>query len=356
MEKEIKLSVLDIERKYTIDTEETANNDDKMVMWGKNNDAPVLYNNCYRNSATLKSVIDGIVNYVLGDSITVNAGDWVKEVNKRGVTMRQFVASLTYSYMIYGGFAFQVIYNKMGTAKEFYPLDYRKCRVNAARTKVWYNKKGWTKWSRGEEYDAFNPDKFDVENPTQIFWYGGDSLSSIYPFPPYFGALTDVLTEIECSRYSLNSVSNGFSARYIINFPEANNLTDEQKRGIEDAIKNKFSGPESDANFMLYWNDRTGDKLTVEKIENDDAPEKFIAIKDNARTNIFVSMKATPVLFGLPNASNGFSTDEYKNSATLFEKMVVAPIRDVIIESIDKATGIKDSLTITPISISFGNE
>ena len=107
----IKLSILDVEKKYTYDVEETTYSDDKLVQWGKNNDAPVLYLNCYRNSASLKSIIDGTVNYVIGDNITVNAEKWAKQVNGRGMTMRQFVAHLAMSYLNYGGLAFQVIYN-----------------------------------------------------------------------------------------------------------------------------------------------------------------------------------------------------------------------------------------------------
>ena len=354
--KNIQLSVLDIEKKYTYDIEETTYSDDKLVQWGKNNDAPVLYLNCYRNSASLKSIIDGTVNYVIGDNITVNAEKWANEVNGRGMSMRQFVAHLAMSYLNYGGFAFQVIYNKLGNPVEMYPLDFRKCRVNESKTKVWYSKKNWTKYgTKAEVFDAFNPKKVNLEKPTQIFWFGGDFATSIYPFPPFFGAMADVLTEIECSRYSLNSVSNGFAAKYVINFPENNNLTDEQKKGIEDAIKNKFCGSETDANFMLYWM-ANGTGIDVKKIEVDDAPEKFIAIKDNARQNIFVSMRATPNLFGLPTATTGFNSQEFSDALKLYEKTVVDPIRDVIKECIDKVTGVEDSITITPISISFNEE
>lgn len=352
----IKLSILDVEKKYTYDVEETTYSDDKLVQWGKNNDAPVLYLNCYRNSASLKSIIDGTVNYVIGDNIEVNAEKWAKQVNGRGMTMRQFVAHLAMSYLNYGGFAFQVIYNKLGGPVEVYPLDFRKCRVNESKTKVWYSKKNWSKYgTKAEVFDAFNPDKFDPEKPTQIFWYGGDFSTSIYPFPPFYGAMADVLTEIECSKYSLNSVTTGFAAKYVINFPENNRLTDEQKRGIEDAIKNKFCGSESDVNFMLYWMNN-GQGIDVKKIEVDDAPEKFIAIKDNARQNIFVSMRATPNLFGLPTATTGFNSQEFSDALKLYEKTVVDPIRDIIKESIDKVTGVEDSITITPISISFNEE
>ena len=131
------------------------------------------------------------------------------------------------------------------------------------------------------------------------------------------------------------------------------NLTNEQKRGIEQSIKNKFCGSESDSNFMMYWKNGENDKAEIQKIESDETPERYIAIKDNARQNIFISMRCTPVLFGLPNASNGFSTDEYRDSFKIFDKTVISPIRDTILGAVNKVIGIENGVTIAPFSIDF---
>lgn len=350
----IKLSVVDIEKKYEYEYEESNYGADSIVSYGKDNNAPILYRNCYRKSATLKSIIDGSVNYILGDEIIVNdtAATWREKVNRSGLTMRQFLANLALSYQIYGGFAFQIIYNKLGLPVELFPLDFSRCRTNEYCTKIYYSKKNWTKYqTKATEYDVFNPSKVDMENPTQIFYFKGDFTTNVYPLPPYYAAITDVLTEIECSKYSLNSVGNGFAAKYIINVPNGGNLTQEQKDLIQEGIKTKFCGADADANFMLYWNDGE-DGLDIKKIDADDAPEKYINIKDNARQNIFIAMRATPALFGLPNATNGFSTNEYKDSYKLYEKTVVQSIRDILKEAVEKVIG-KDSIEITPFKITF---
>lgn len=352
----IQLSVLDIEKKYVVDPEETTYGNKSLVTWGIDNQLPTLYRNCYQKSATLKAIIDGIINYTLGDEIVVKdeAAYWSEKVNRNGLTVRQLFSKLDFSLNVYGGFAIQVIYNKLGQVVEMFPLEYGRVRTNEDGTKVYYAKK-WTKYqTKSQEFDAFDPQHIDKDNPTQIFIYKNDTTSSVYPLPPYAGAIYDILTEIECSKYSLNTVARGFSAKHIINFPEANNLTDEQKEGIQEAIKTKFCGSENDVNFMLYWkNDETDKGIEVIKIESDETPERYIAIKDNARTNIFVSMKATPVLFGLPNASNGFSTNEYRDSYKLFQKSVIAPQQDILLEAFSKITGIKGGIEIVPFSITF---
>lgn len=352
----IQLSVLDIQSKYIVDPEETTYGNKSLVTWGLDNQLPVLYRNCYNKSASLKAIIDGTINYVLGDDIIIDdeAAYWMEKVNRTGLTMRQFIAKLAFNLNVYGGFAIQVIYNKLGQPVELFPLDFSKCRTNESGTKIYYAKK-WTKYqSKSEEFDKFDPKKVNLSNPTQIFYYKGDFTTSVYPLPPYAGAIYDVLTEIECAKYSLNTVARGFSAKYVFNFPETDNLTDEQKEGMQESIKTKFCGSENETNFMLYWKNADGQGIDIQKIESDETPERYIAIKDNARTNIFVSMRCTPLLMGLVNGiTTGFATQEYQDSFKLYQKSVVEPQQDVILEAIDKITGCGDAVHILPFKIKF---
>lgn len=350
------LSVIDVEKRYENDYSETVYGDG-IVMYGADNNAPQLYRNCYRNSATLKSVIDGSVNYILGDDIVFDekANLWTDKVNRSGMTMRELIAKIALSYQIYGGFAIQVIYNKLGIPVELYPLDFAKCRTNEYGTKIFYNKKNWTKYStKCEVYDCYDPKNIKMDRPTQILYVKGDFTTSVYPLPPYYGALKDVLTEIEASKYALNSVSNGFSARYLINIPDGVQLTDEQKEAIEDGIRNKFCGADSEANFMLYFADGEAG-VEISKIETDDATERFIAVKENARSNIYTAMRTTPNLMGLPTATTGFNSQEYSSAFKLYQKTVINPIQDVIVEAINKIIG-KDAIHIVPFAISFDDE
>lgn len=359
----IRLSVLDIENQYKVDYTEyvygNGNNSDRPVAWGPENQLPTLYMNCYAKSSTLKATIMSQVDYVLGDDIVVNedASYWAEKVNRNGMTMRQLIGKLAFNYAVYGGLAIQVIYNKLGNVVELFPLDFGKCRVSENGKKVFYNKK-WGKWTaKYDTYDIFDPTNIDMSNPTQIFWMKPDYTNSVYPLPQYNGAMYDILTEIEASKYSLNTVGRGFSARYLIQFPEVGNLTDEQKQGIETAIKNKFTGSDTDVSFMLYWRNgpEDGDKIEVSKIEADDSPEKYLAIKDTARGNIFIAMRTSPLLCGLPVAT-AFSTDEFKDAYKLYQKTVVEPIQDLIKECLEKVTGVKNPISIKKFDIDFSRE
>jgi hypothetical protein len=356
----LKLSVLDVESKYKVDYAEysygNSNNTDRPVGWGEDNQLPNLYYNCYAKSSTLKAIIDSCVNYTLGDDIFVNnqAAYWKEKVNRSGMTIRQFCEKIALSLFIYNGFAVQVVYNKLGQKVELFPLDFRKCRVNETGTKVYFSKT-WSKYQgKYDTFDIYDPENLDPEKPTQIFWYKSSTLSNIYPYPMYNGAIYDCISEIESSRYSLSTITGGFAAKHLIQFPENSNLTDEQKSGIEEAIKNKFCGPDANASFMLYWRngDSDADKIEVSKIESDDNAERYLAIRNSVRENIFISMRTSPMLCGLP-INSGFSTNEYRDSLQIFLKNVISPVQDIIRESFDKITGTKDGISIVPYAINF---
>lgn len=356
MEKKEKiiLSVVDVEQKYAIDPSENIYGGDGIVSWGADNSMPALLSNCYEKSATLKAVIDQSLNYVLGDGVVINADWWEEEVNRRGMTMQELVEHITFDYLTYGNFAIQVIFNKLGNPVEMFPLDVARCRLNGDKNKVYYSKKAWTKYqTKADVYDRFGYAEFDKKNPTQIYFYNGTGIRRIYNKAPWGAALDDVLTEVEGSRYSLNSVVNGFSARYVFNIPDTANLTDEQKKAIEDSVKTKFCGPDAPNNFMLYYANDENKYIDVKKIEANEDAEYWQSIRNGARENIFVSMRMSPLLCGLGIGNTGFATQEFSDSYKLYDRTVAEPIRHIIENSISKIVGINDAIKISPFVIKF---
>ena len=350
----IELSVLDTEVRFNYEYDENIYGADNIVSYGKDNDAPNQFKYCYMNSATLKSVVDGSVNYILGEEVVVNdeGATFKDKVNRNGMTMKDIVAKTALSYQTYGGFAIQVIYNKLGVPVELFPLDFSRCRLNEKGDKVFYSKKNWSKYgTKAEVYDIFNLKKINIEKPTQILYVKGDFTNNVYPLPEWFGAMRDVLTEIEASKYALNSISNGFSARYLINLPDGAGMDNTQREAIEEAIKNKFCGTDTDTNFMIYYADGA-DRVEINKIESDDANERFISIKDNARSNIYTAMRCTPNLMGLPTATTGFNSQEYSSAFKLYQKSVIQPIQDKIVKAINGVIG-DNAISIIPFQIIF---
>lgn len=350
---QVNLSVIDFEKKYTYDRDEVYSTNRSYVNWGKDNKYPAFLKNLYYNSATLSSIINGSVGYILGNGVeaTEQAEKWKDTVNKRGDTLYDIVNSLSLDYMIYKGFAIQVIYSKLGTVAEIYALDFNKCRSDETHGKIYFNKKGWSSYSsKYEVYDAYDG-TYNPEKPSQILYFT-DGSRSVYPHPKWQGAVNDVLTEIECSNYSLNSIGSGLSARYILTLPNSGNLTKEQKGIIEDGIKQKFTGTDTSSNFMLYF--ATGsEELKATAIQADEQNEKFVEIKKAARQNIYTSFAAVPALFGLMTESTGFNEQEFKSAYKLYFETQIKPIQIKINKQISRILRVEQAIVFKPLVINW---
>lgn len=355
MEKmDIKLSVIETEQKYYYDpTETTYGGKDAIVSWGPENTLPNLLLNAYESSPSLQSTCDMAVNYILGDSVSVSESQWSEKVNRRGETMKDLIQHLASDYEIFGNWCMEVIFNKLGTPVELYAVDVSRCRLNENGDKVFYSKKRWTKYqTKAEVFDRFGRAKFDPNHPAQMYFYNGTGVRRTYAKSPWNAAIFDVLCEIEGTKYSLNCVSNSFSVKHFISFPDAA-LTDEQKKNVESGIRNKLCGSEGNT-FAIYW--KSGEDINIQKIESDSTPEKMAEIKKQSTAAIFTAMKMNPLLCGAPADGVGFSTQEFSDSQKLYEHSVARPAREIIVKCIESVIGNDIKITIKPFSIDFGGE
>lgn len=326
----------------------------KYVQWGPSNDFPNLIDDMYRQSPTLGSVIDGTVKFICGNgySLSDDAMKWDEQVNRRGDTLDDLIEQMAIDLVKYNGLAIQVIYNRLGEVKELYALDFGRCRVSPDFKKVYYSNKKWGQYtSKYEVYDAFDRGRIDMEKPTQIFWIRFGSRTT-YPTPCFQSAFRDIQAEIASSKYVLNNMANGLAAKTIITIPNTSGLlTEDEKRAVEKDIKTKFTGPDADSSFFLYFKNEEGEDMKVESIQVQDESDKFEKIKDAAREAIFIAFRATPNLFGLPTATTGFNEQEYNSAFKLYQKTQVQGYQRKIERVLDKIFAAKDSITILPFAL-----
>lgn len=329
------------------------------VMWGADNMFPQFVNMLYSESATVRSVIDGSALYVCGNGIVINDGaaKFREFVNRQGQTINDLCEQLATDLFKLNGFAIQVIYNKLGVIEELYALDMSRIRVSADGKKVYYAKKWGQYTGKYKEYGVFDREHIDPNNMTQIFYYKG-SARTVYPRPVWEGAFRDVLAEIDASKYVLNSMANGLAAKSIITLPNVSGLlTDDDKAEVEKAIKTKFTGPDADSSFFLYWKDNESAELKVDTIKQEDESNKFINLKKAARENIFTAFRCSPNIFGLANDNAGvFSKDSYKDAFELYNKTQIKPRQKKIERAFNIILGSKDTIKFIPFDIDNNDE
>lgn len=243
--------------------------------WGTDNKFPNKLIQLAEESPSLSSILSGTVSFILGNGATVedNTSIFARKVNKDGQTLSDIIKQVAYDKLLFGGYAIQVIYNRLKQPVEIYALPMEFIRTNRTATKFWYNE-NWVKYSTNAlTYKKWNPEDID-ETYTQVYYNKNSGYRRVYPTSPQTGALNDIVSENISSKYTKNSLESGLSARFIINMPNTAKLSDEQKSKIEEGIRQKFTGVENAGTFMLYFNNTT-EKLDITKVDHDNANEIF---------------------------------------------------------------------------------
>ena len=318
MKDKLCFSAFELEKTSMPDAKEVARSGFDYVSWGANNRFPQDLYDMYQNSAILQSVVNGTADYVFGGGV-ISA---FEVVNDKYETLEDIVKKCVFDYLIFGGFAIQLMY-KGGKVEAMYWLDFQKCRRSEDEKKVFYSD-DWGKYAKKAlEYRSWEP---GTDKGTCIYYYKGHKTRGIYPVPMYIGALKSVKISTEISNFHLNNIVKGFASNAIISFNNGEPDEDTKAR-IERDIKEKFCGTDNAGSFLLLFNDSKENAAEIAKIQDDKFDLKYDALAKSVKEDIFIAFRATPTLFGLPNENNGFSKQEYLESFELYNKTVVNPIQ-----------------------------
>lgn len=322
------------------------------LIWGDDNKYCNFLYELYENCAILQSVIDGTADFICGNNITKYDGK--KEVNKQGDTIEDVVRKCAVDYLVYGGFALQVIKNVFNQVTEIYWVDVAKLRSDE-KNEVFFYSDDWDKSLGRVKYIVYPKFGKDDQNPTSIFYYKSDKSRKTYPTPIYKGAITECEISRKISQFHLNEISNNFHTSKIINMNNGLPTLEEQGE-IEKKINEKFSGSENAGRIMISFNDNKDSAVTVENLGEDGFADRYDALSKRVASQIFTAFRATPNLFGLPTETTGFNAQEYADSFKLYNRGTVRPIQKKIIDCFDKIYGVTGSIMIEPFSLENNNE
>ena len=320
------------------------------VQYGEGNQTPEYLYGLYLSVSTLRTIIDGTADYVAGNDVVSNLPQFGTEINKKGDTLFELVKLLARDYLLYGGYALEVIRNKAGEVGELYYIDFRYLRSDKDNNIFWYSEEYDKKYARTSKtivFPKFIPEAKEI--PASIV-YVKNERSHTYPIPQYSGALKACEMERHIDEFQLASIENGFGASYIINF--LNGIpTDEQKAEIEKNMTEKFAGASNAGRMMLNFADTKDNAATVEKLDITDFGDKYKAAATRAREQIFVAFRAVPAIFGLMTESKGFAEEEFEQAFRLYNRTAVKPIQRIICDNFDKIFGMKNSVSIDAFTI-----
>ena len=338
-----------------------------MVEWGTRNAYPDYLLDLYNNVPTLRSIINGNIDYVAGDNVTImplQEEFTNQEMNMRGDTIREQVKDIAKDFEIYGGFALQVIRNLAGEVAEVYYIDMRYLRTNKEGDVFYYSEK-WGKSSRTDMvvYPAFLPkiewEKLSDEERNRhasSILFVKNVHTQVYPAPLYAASVKACEIERLIDEFHLSDINNHFVSSAIINFNNGD-PGQEIKSEIERDFNEKFCGASNGGRVAFSWNPNKESATDIVEFKMEDFGERYKALSQHSRTQIFTSFRAIPLLFGLTSEANtGFSTEEFEQSFKLYNRTQIQPIQRMICDAYDKIYGQRGVLTIRPFSLGGDTE
>ena len=324
------------------------------VVWGTDNCYPQFLLKCYNECTTLQTIINGTVDYVVGDDVVCNIPFFEEQINKKGETIRDIVQKIAMDNLIFGSFALQVIRNMAGKVAEIYWVDINKLRSDE-KNEVFFYSEDWGK-SYGRVkyivYPKFNPND---SNPTSIYYFKGNKTRSVYGVPSYSAAIKNIQIDMAISDFHLNEINNNFMGSKLISFN--NGLPDDSlKLEIEKNLNEKFSGSGNAGRIMISFAQSRENAPEIVDLGVDNFDSRYSTLEKRNTEQIFAAFRCTPTLCGMITEAGNFATNEYRDTYKLYAKTVILPIQKSIIDCFDKIFGIANSVTIQPFTIKFEDE
>lgn len=354
-----------VETFIVLPTEKVTNRN--FVEWGKGNDYPGYILDLYNNVTTLRSIINGNIDFITGDDVSIlPLGERFADgiMNTRGDLITDIVRDLAKDYNLYGGFALQIIRDHNGDVAEIYYIDMRFLRSNKENDVFYYNEH----WDKGGKKDVVVYPKF-IRN---LNWAGltdeeknrhASSIlfvknvhTQVYPAPMFAAAIKACEIERGIDDYHLNNIENGFTSSMVVNFNNGD-PGDQIREEIENEFNEKFSGHQNAGRIMFSWNKDRVSATTFDAVKVENFADKMTALAKHSRQQIFSAFRAIPLLFGLTSDVNtGFSTEEFEQSFKLYNRTQIRPAQRIIADAFDKIYGAKGVLSIKPFTLDGNTE
>lgn len=340
------------------------------VLWGLKNDYPIQLLNLYSSSPVHKSCCDFLATCVLGQGI-----DWQK-MKLEGAesypnfndSWQSFLYKISLDYIIFGGFAFQIIKNRDNKTYSYYHQPFATVRLEKADSEgdinFAYLCKDWQKTNTYKpqriELLNFTDDKKVAMGKSYLFYFADyNCFDDYYPNPYYSSALNSIQSDAKLQTFDLSAIVNNFTPSGILTLNPVSD--DEERESILKNINATFSDADNANNLIITF-----------KNSNEDMPVAFTPIQSsNEGVNLFSDTNERVVnrimaahripskaLIGMPMDSTGFSNEGslLQTAYQLLELTHIAPMRNKIfgyINTLFAMNGIDTQLIIKPLSFNL---
>lgn len=331
-----------LERNIILPTESNIKGQN-FVEFGDRNQYPNYIWHLYSSVSTLQSIINGTVDYVLGDGITSK----IPTLSDRDA--KKLVNDIAQDLLIYGGCYLQVRRNLLGEVAKVDTVDFRNMRTDKKNELFYYS----DDFSNGKSYGRCKMHIYPAFNNENVsIYYSKNNKHQTYPIPIWGSAVLAAEIENNINQYHLNNLENGFAPTSVVSF---NNgvPTDEIREEIEKAFDEKYTGYENGGRVLINFADDKDHSVDIKTIDVPEYGERYKALAERSQQQLFIAFRASKNLFGSCFDGIGFNSQEYADCFKLYNKTVVQPLQKKIIDMISEIYGVEDAIEIKPFTINF---
>jgi len=324
--------------------------DKDYVAFGVDNKYPDFIYGLYNECTTLQAIANGLMDFIGGNSISINPTltNFINYVNQDQEEIEDIIKKSIMDLVVHNGFYIQILKNQFGDITEIYHLDFKDCRVSEDERFIFYSKKWGSYGNQALKYHTFD---IDNDANAQIYYYKSPKSKDIYPLPIFSAAIKSILTSINIQDFHLSAITQKFMGNIMVNFNNGNPEPEVKEKIVKD-FRDMFEGT-GGKTIVFNWNEDKEKATTLDRIATDDFDERYQALSESTRQNIFIAFRATPALFGLMTESTGFNSQEFEEAYILYQKTMVTPYQQDIVRVFDKIFGVKDSIVIEPFKLEF---
>ena len=332
------------------------------VYYGNDNLLPQYFINLYDNCAIHKAVVNSKVNQIMGDGlVALNNPMAVVNLVNDYETIEQVMRKCTLDYMMFGGFALQVIWSKdHKSIAELYHLDFSRIRSSKLKPDTdkvetfWYCS-DWANYKKfpPTEYPAFDQDNKDE---TQIYYFKTYVPSmTYYPVPDWSAGQRAMEINIESLNFHMNNLRKGMVPSLWINYN--NGIPgEEEQRILVRALEEQYGGTDNAGQAIVSFNESKEQSPDIVQIPRNDNDNYYKELNDDVtRTILSAHRVSSAELFGIATPGKLGSANEITEHTEFFRKTVIQPYQNQILPIFNKMLALKfgkpTTLDVKPLSI-----
>jgi hypothetical protein len=337
------------------------------VKYGKKNDFPNELIRYFEEHAEHGAIVNAKARYLFGKGIVaVNpeqqmiADNFLNNAN-RYETWNDLGKKLALDCELFNQFYLQIITDMSGNPKEFFQLQYAKCRLSECKTKLYFNEDWKAKPSDFRIFELYNKGEVGTFFTTFKFYQPSKSkLDSIYAKVPYNGCLSEIKSDIDITQFNDGYVKRGFSAGTMVTFFNGEQPP-EIKRQIKERFESGLCGPDNAGEVVINFADKNGQAATIQALNVDDLDKKFEFVSKRYQQKIITGHGVTnPELFGIKQEGSALGNRvSIKESHELFLNTYTKPRQDTFVNFIENicqsVTGMYIDLKIEQLDV-IGND